>query len=170
MLWGVFTRPPLAWFYFCFTFPGFDATDCPVEIQVLRHSEYKINVGNSLDIDCPVHYCKEKPVMQWCKIDANAICVELKESKIEWNSKVFTLKFFSVHQNDSGIYRCRAIGKNFSSESHGINVIIEGEAHILWKSPFKWKDATHIQKSSCIQDDGSSQHLPPSSCVYPASW
>ncbi|XP_050765300.1 B- and T-lymphocyte attenuator [Gymnogyps californianus] len=114
---------------------GFDATDCPIEIQVKRHSQYKINVGNSLIIDCPVHYCKKKPVMQWCKIEV-ATCVQLKEGKAEWKSNVFTLEVFFVHQNDSGLYHCRAIADNFSSESHGIKVIVEEKsANIITISP-----------------------------------
>ncbi|KAF1398008.1 B- and T-lymphocyte attenuator, partial [Spheniscus humboldti] len=127
---------------------GFDATYCPVEIQVKRNSQYKINVGNSLIIKCPFRYCKKKPLMQWCKIEADE-CVLLKESEAEGNSNVFTLEFFSVNQNDSGIYRCRAIVDEFSSESHGIKVIVEGEAPMLGKSPFKQKGATYRKAHAC---------------------
>lgn len=63
--------------------------------------------------------------MQWCKIEVDT-CVLLKEGKTEWKSNVFTLKFLSVQQNDSGTYHCRAKVDNFSSESHGIKVIVEG--------------------------------------------
>ncbi|XP_062428616.1 B- and T-lymphocyte attenuator [Rhea pennata] len=104
---------------------GFDATDCPAEIQVKRNSQYTSYLGNSLVIYCPVHYCKERPVMQWCKIEGNE-CVLLKESKVEWKtSKKFILEFFSIHHNDSGTYRCRATVGTLSSESHGIRVIVE---------------------------------------------
>ncbi|XP_064378258.1 B- and T-lymphocyte attenuator isoform X1 [Dromaius novaehollandiae] len=104
---------------------GFDATDCPAEIQVKRNSQYKSYLGNSLIIHCPVHYCKERPVMQWCKIEGNE-CVLLKESKVEWKTnKKFILEFFSIHHNDSGTYRCRATVGTLSSESHGIRVIVE---------------------------------------------
>ncbi|NXK05407.1 BTLA protein, partial [Herpetotheres cachinnans] len=127
---------------------GFDATDCPVEIQVKRHSQYKINVGNPLIIACPVHYCKQQPDMQWCKIEV-ATCVQLKEAKTKWESNVFTLEIFSVHQNDSGVYRCRATVDNLSSESHGIRVTVEGEAPILRKSPFKQKDAMYRKAHAC---------------------
>ncbi|XP_010128849.1 PREDICTED: B- and T-lymphocyte attenuator, partial [Chlamydotis macqueenii] len=102
----------------------FDDTYCPIEIQVKKHAQYKINLGNSLMIGCPVYYCKKKPDIQWCKVEVNT-CVLLKEGKAEWKSNVFTLEFFSVHQNDSGTYRCRATADKFSSESHGINVIVE---------------------------------------------
>lgn len=81
-------------------------------------------------IDCPVHYCKKKPVMQWCKLE-EATCILVKEGKAEWKSKMFTLEFLSVHQNDSGLYRCRAIEDNLHSESHAITVIVEGETPIL---------------------------------------
>ncbi|XP_065691762.1 B- and T-lymphocyte attenuator [Patagioenas fasciata] len=114
---------------------GFDATDCPAEIQVKRHSQYKAYIGNSLIIDCPVHYCKKKPVMQWCKLE-EATCILVKEGKAEWKSKMFTLEFFSVHQNDSGLYRCRAIEDNLHSESHGITVIVEeNPANFITISP-----------------------------------
>ncbi|XP_040980691.1 B- and T-lymphocyte attenuator isoform X2 [Aquila chrysaetos chrysaetos] len=114
---------------------GFDATSCAVEIQVKRHSQYKIHVGNSLTIGCPVRYCKEKPVMHWCKMEVER-CVQLKVGKTEWKSNVFTLEVFSIHQNDSGLYRCRAIADNLSSESHGIQVIVEEKsANIITISP-----------------------------------
>ncbi|XP_074784539.1 B- and T-lymphocyte attenuator [Athene noctua] len=114
---------------------GFDDTDCPVEIQVRRDSQHRINVGNSLIIHCPVYYCKKKPVMEWCKIEV-ATCVQLKEGKAEWKSNVFTLEVVSVHQNDSGLYRCRAIGDKYSSESHGIKVIVEEKSeNIIMISP-----------------------------------
>ena len=86
--------------------------------------------------------------MQWCKIEV-ATCVQLKEGKAEWKSNVFTLEVFFVHQNDSGLYHCRAIADNFSSESHGIKVIVEGEAPILRKSPFKQKDAMYRKAHAC---------------------
>ncbi|CAM9672929.1 unnamed protein product [Bubo scandiacus] len=129
---------------------GFDDTDCPVEIQVTRHSQYRINVGNSLIICCPVHYCKKKPVMEWCKIEV-ATCVQLKEGKTEWKSNVFTLEIFSVHQNDSGLYRCRAIVDKYSSESHGIKVIVEEKsANIITISP---ENTTSISEES--QESGN---------------
>ncbi|XP_010072467.1 PREDICTED: B- and T-lymphocyte attenuator, partial [Pterocles gutturalis] len=129
---------------------GFDDTDCPVEIQVERHSQYKINVGKSLVIVCPVRYCKKKPVMQWCKIEVDT-CVLLKEGKAEWKSNVFTLEIFSVHQNDSGFYRCRAIAGNLSSESHGIKVIVEERsANIITISP---ENTTSISEES--QESGT---------------
>ncbi|XP_068549335.1 B- and T-lymphocyte attenuator isoform X1 [Anas acuta] len=103
---------------------GFDASDCPVEIQVQRNSEYVTNIGNSLTIYCPVHYCKERPLIQWCKIEAHE-CVLLDNSKAEWNSTVFILKFFAIHKNDSGMYRCQAVTGNFFSESNEIKVIVE---------------------------------------------
>ncbi|XP_035396485.2 B- and T-lymphocyte attenuator [Cygnus atratus] len=103
---------------------GFDASDCPVEIQVQRNSEYIANIGNSLIIYCPVRYCKERPFIQWCKIEAHG-CVLLDDSKAEWNSTVFTLKFFAIHQNDSGMYRCQAAMGNFLSKSNEIKVIVE---------------------------------------------
>ncbi|XP_064324649.1 B- and T-lymphocyte attenuator [Phalacrocorax carbo] len=103
---------------------GFETTYCAVEIRVKRNSQYKINLGNKLTIGCPVRYCREKPVMQWCKMEVDT-CVLLKEGKAEWKTNEFTLEFFSVNQNDSGIYRCRAIGNTLSSESHGIKVIVE---------------------------------------------
>ncbi|XP_051483481.1 B- and T-lymphocyte attenuator [Apus apus] len=103
---------------------GFNDTYCPIEIQVKRHSKYKTKLGNSLIIVCPVRYCKKKPIMQWCKIEVDT-CVLLKESKAEWKSNMFTLEFFSVRQSDSGIYHCQATVDNFSSESHGIKVIVE---------------------------------------------
>ncbi|XP_009673340.1 B- and T-lymphocyte attenuator isoform X2 [Struthio camelus] len=114
---------------------GFDATDCPVEIQVKRNSQYKSYLGNSLVIYCPVHYCQERPAVQWCKIEGNE-CMLLKESKAEWkaNNK-FILEFFSVHHNDSGTYRCRATAGTLSSESHGIRVIVEEKpANIITSS------------------------------------
>lgn len=68
--------------------------------------------------------------MQWCKMEVDK-CVQLKEGKAEWTSNVFTLEFFAVHQNDSGCYRCEAKADNFSTVSHGIEVIVEGETSIL---------------------------------------
>ncbi|XP_009465010.1 PREDICTED: B- and T-lymphocyte attenuator [Nipponia nippon] len=124
---------------------GFDATYCAVEIQVKRNSEYKTNLGNSLIIACPVHYCEKKPDMQWCKIEVDT-CVVLKEGKAEWDSNVFTLEFFSVNQNDSGTYRCRAIGGNYSSVSHGIKVIVEEKStNIITISP---ENTTSISEES----------------------
>ncbi|XP_029875313.1 B- and T-lymphocyte attenuator isoform X1 [Aquila chrysaetos chrysaetos] len=124
---------------------GFDATSCAVEIQVKRHSQYKIHVGNSLTIGCPVRYCKEKPVMHWCKMEVER-CVQLKVGKTEWKSNVFTLEVFSIHQNDSGLYRCRAIADNLSSESHGIQVIVEEKsANIITISP---ENTTSISEES----------------------
>ncbi|XP_075025314.1 B- and T-lymphocyte attenuator [Calonectris borealis] len=129
---------------------GFDATYCPVEIQVKRNSQYEINLGSSLTINCPVLYCKKKPVMQWCKIEVDT-CVLLKEGKAELKSNMFTLEFFSVNQNDSGIYRCRAIVDNFSSESHGIKVIVEEKsANIITMSP---ENTTNISEES--QESGN---------------
>ncbi|XP_076206903.1 B- and T-lymphocyte attenuator [Aptenodytes patagonicus] len=129
---------------------GFDATYCPVEIQVKRNSQYKINVGNSLIINCPFRYCKKKPLMQWCKIEVDT-CVLLKEGKAEGNSNVFTLELFPVNQNDSGIYRCRARVDTFSSESHGIKVIVEEKsANIITISP---EDTTSISEES--QESGN---------------
>ncbi|XP_072741119.1 CGG triplet repeat-binding protein 1 isoform X2 [Ciconia boyciana] len=133
---------------------GSDATNCAVEIQVKRHSRYKISVGNSLIIYCPVRYCEKKPVMQWCKIET-ATCVQLKEGKAEWKANVFTLEVFSVHQNDSGLYRCRAIVENFSSESHGIEVIVEEKsANIITISP---ENTTSISEGS--QESGNPKIL-----------
>ncbi|KAK4832217.1 hypothetical protein QYF61_021064 [Mycteria americana] len=133
---------------------GSDATNCAVEIQVKRHSRYKINVGNSLIIHCPVRYCEKKPVMQWCKIET-ATCVQLKEGKAEWKANTFTLEVFSVHQNDSGLYRCRAIAENFSSESHGIEVIVEEKsATIITISP---ENTTSISEGS--QESGNPKIL-----------
>lgn len=68
--------------------------------------------------------------MQWCKMEMER-CVQLKVGTAEWKSNMFTLEVLSIHQNDSGLYRCRAIANNLSSESHGIQVIVEGEAPIL---------------------------------------
>ncbi|XP_063215281.1 B- and T-lymphocyte attenuator isoform X1 [Chroicocephalus ridibundus] len=114
---------------------GFNATNCLVEIQVNRHSQYKINVGNSLIIRCPVRYCKKKPVMQWCKVEVDT-CVPLKEGKAQWESNMFTLEVFSAHQNDSGCYRCQAIEDNLSTVSHGIEVIVEEKsANVITISP-----------------------------------
>ncbi|XP_009939551.2 B- and T-lymphocyte attenuator [Opisthocomus hoazin] len=133
---------------------GSDDTYCPVEIQVKRYSQYKINLGNSLIIDCPVHYCKKTPVMQWCKLEVDT-CVLLKEGKTGWKSNVFTLQFFSIHQNDSGTYRCRAIEDNFSSESHGIKVIVEeSPANIVTVSP---ENTTSITEES--QESGNRKIL-----------
>ncbi|KAM6419109.1 B- and T-lymphocyte attenuator isoform 2-T2 [Pluvialis apricaria] len=112
---------------------GFNATNCLVEIQVKRHAQYKINVGNCLIIHCPVHYCEKKPVMQWCKMEVDT-CVLLKEGKAEWMSNVFTLEFLSVHQNDSGCYRCKAIEDELSVVSHGIEVIVEDTTSISEES------------------------------------
>ncbi|XP_049680246.1 B- and T-lymphocyte attenuator [Accipiter gentilis] len=124
---------------------GFDATNCAVEIQVKRHSQYKIQVGNSLTISCPVRYCKEKPVMQWCKMEVER-CVQLEVGKTEWKSNVFTLEVLSIHQNDSGLYRCRATANNLSSESHGIQVIVEEKsANIITISP---ENTTSISEES----------------------
>jgi len=76
--------------------------------------------------------------MQWCKLEVDT-CVLLKEGKTGWKSNVFTLQFFSIHQNDSGTYRCRAIEDNFSSESHGIKVIVEGR-HLYYERALKRSD------------------------------
>ncbi|XP_009673339.1 B- and T-lymphocyte attenuator isoform X1 [Struthio camelus] len=130
---------------------GFDATDCPVEIQVKRNSQYKSYLGNSLVIYCPVHYCQERPAVQWCKIEGNE-CMLLKESKAEWkaNNK-FILEFFSVHHNDSGTYRCRATAGTLSSESHGIRVIVEEKpANIITSSS---ENTTSISEDS--QESGN---------------
>uniref|UniRef100_A0A8D0FSV0 Ig-like domain-containing protein n=1 Tax=Strix occidentalis caurina TaxID=311401 RepID=A0A8D0FSV0_STROC len=135
------TSTTMIFVMFFSSLPGFDDTDCPVEIQVTRHSQYRINVGNSLIICCPVHYCKKKPVMEWCKIEV-ATCVQLKEGKAEWKSNVFTLEIFSVHQNDSGLYRCRAIVDKYSSESHGIKVIVEGETPMIELLCWQWESNT----------------------------
>lgn len=73
----------------------------------------------------------------------------LDDSKAEWNSTVFTLKFFAIHQNDSGMYRCQAATGNFFSESNEIKVIVEGEAPLLQKSPFKQMDSVYRKVHSC---------------------
>ncbi|XP_025897449.1 B- and T-lymphocyte attenuator [Nothoprocta perdicaria] len=114
----------------------FDDTDCPVEIQVKRNSQYTGYLGSSLVIYCPVHYCKERPVMKWCKIEGNE-CVLLKDSKVLWRThKKFILEFFSIHHNDSGTYRCRATAGTYASESHGIRVVVEEKpADIMTSSP-----------------------------------
>lgn len=101
-----------------------------------------------MTIYCPVHYCKERPFIRWCKIEAHE-CVPLDNSKAEWNSTVFILKFFAIHQNDSGMYRCQAVTANFFSESNEIKVIVEGEAPALLKSPFKQMDSMYRKVHSC---------------------
>ncbi|XP_074015119.1 B- and T-lymphocyte attenuator [Numenius arquata] len=129
---------------------GLHATDCPGNIQVHRQSRYKVNVGNSLIIHCPVHYCKKKPVMQWCKME-EATCVQLKEGKTEWKINVFTLEVISVHQKDSGCYRCQIVGDNLLSVSHGIEVIVEEKsANVITVSP---ENTTSISEGS--QESGN---------------
>ncbi|XP_014802880.1 PREDICTED: B- and T-lymphocyte attenuator isoform X2 [Calidris pugnax] len=103
---------------------GLNATDCPGNIQVHRQSWYKVNVGNSLIVRCPVHYYKRKPVMQWCKME-EATCVQLKEGKTKWKINVFTLEVISVHQKDNGCYRYQTVGDNLLSVSHGIEATVE---------------------------------------------
>uniref|UniRef100_A0A8C3KKJ0 Uncharacterized protein n=1 Tax=Calidris pygmaea TaxID=425635 RepID=A0A8C3KKJ0_9CHAR len=106
-----------------------NATDCPGNIQVHRQSRYKVNVGNSLIVRCPVHYCKRKPVMPWCKME-EATCVQLKEGKTKWKINVFTLEVISVHQKDNGCYRYQTVGDNLLSVSHGIEATVEAGAQV----------------------------------------
>ncbi|NXL86484.1 BTLA protein, partial [Alectura lathami] len=132
--------------FFLFSLPGFDVSDCPVEIKVQRNSQYKTTIGNFLVIHCPVRYCKERPVMQWCKIEEDG-CVLLNDSAAQWESNNFTLEFSLINQNDSGTYHCQAaLGTSFS-ESHGIKVIVEGESPL--KSPFKQMDSMYRKAHSC---------------------
>ncbi|PKU40540.1 b- and t-lymphocyte attenuator [Limosa lapponica baueri] len=124
---------------------GLNATDCPGNIQVHRQSRYKVNVGNSLIIHCSVHYCKKKRVMQQCKME-EATCVQLKEGKTERKINVFTLEVISVHQKDSGCYRCQTVGTNLLSVSHGIEATVEEKpANIITVSP---ENTTNVSEGS----------------------
>ncbi|XP_074839609.1 B- and T-lymphocyte attenuator [Carettochelys insculpta] len=102
--------------------------NCTVELQITRGFQYRSEPGGTLSIHCPVKYCTEKPHMNWCKIEGQD-CLFLKDEPTRnaaWmEENVFVLKFLSIHQNDSGFYRCRAIVGRLSSESHVVKVDVQ---------------------------------------------
>ncbi|KAM9171758.1 B- and T-lymphocyte attenuator isoform 1-T1 [Pangshura tecta] len=102
--------------------------NCTVEIQVTRGYRYDGKPGDSLTIACPVKYCTEKPAMNWCKIEGMSCLLLKNESNMHtaWREgKVFVLKIVPVHQNNSGLYRCRATVGGLSSESHSVVVTVQ---------------------------------------------
>ncbi|XP_075764785.1 B- and T-lymphocyte attenuator isoform X1 [Pelodiscus sinensis] len=102
-------------------------TNCTTELQVIRGYKFQSKSGDSLTITCPVKYCTEKPTMTWCKIKGQE-CLRLNDGPTKnatWiQQNVFSLKFTLIHQNDSGLYRCRATVGGVSSESHAVVVIV----------------------------------------------
>uniref|UniRef100_K7GIK6 B and T lymphocyte associated n=1 Tax=Pelodiscus sinensis TaxID=13735 RepID=K7GIK6_PELSI len=115
---------------------------CTTELQVIRGYKFQSKSGDSLTITCPVKYCTEKPTMTWCKIKGQE-CLRLNDGPTKnatWiQQNVFSLKFTLIHQNDSGLYRCRATVGGVSSESHAVVVIVSDSStqqdcaeHPIW--------------------------------------
>ncbi|TFK07810.1 MORN repeat-containing protein 4 [Platysternon megacephalum] len=102
--------------------------NCTVELHVTRGYKYWGKPGDSLSIGCPVKYCTEEPAMNWCKIEGlNCLHLENVPTRhAAWEEgKVFVLNFVSVHQNNSGFYRCQATLGSLSSQSHSVEVIVQ---------------------------------------------
>ncbi|XP_043394342.1 cell surface glycoprotein CD200 receptor 1-A-like [Chelonia mydas] len=101
--------------------------NCTVEVQVPRNCQYQSKPGDSLSIECPVKYCTEKPAIKWCLIQGMR-CLLLKDGPTRcsvWREgNVAVLNFMSIHQSNSGLYRCRAVVGSLSHESHAIRVIV----------------------------------------------
>ncbi|KAM9171071.1 B- and T-lymphocyte attenuator-like isoform 1-T2 [Pangshura tecta] len=107
---------------------GDGTVNCTVEIQVQRGLQYESKPGDSLSIECPVKYCTEKPVINWCLIEG-MWCLLVKDGPTRhtaWREgNVAVLNFMPIHQSDSGLYRCRATLASLSSESHVISIIVK---------------------------------------------
>ncbi|XP_074974279.1 B- and T-lymphocyte attenuator isoform X3 [Caretta caretta] len=119
--------------------------NCTVELLVTRGYRYPRKPGDSLNIECPVKYCTEKPAMNWCKIQETH-CSLLKDGPTRhtaWkDGNVFVLNFVPVHKNDSGLYRCQATVGSLRSESHAVEVLVQEVTTNAPTNPLSMKPKT----------------------------
>ncbi|XP_077198309.1 B- and T-lymphocyte attenuator [Paroedura picta] len=105
-----------------------EAQNCTITVNVERNTQYRLKSGNAAIIKCPVIYCQNKPEIKWYKkIDNSSLLLHSEQRHtFTWIAdNVFVLNFSSVHQNDSGLYRCESISGIQKDTSHYINVTVQ---------------------------------------------
>ncbi|XP_053312981.1 B- and T-lymphocyte attenuator [Spea bombifrons] len=108
-------------------------SNCVNNISIPRSTEYNRSAGEPLTVECPVQFCSQQPPnVTWCKVSGDTICQAIAGGPgiaVQWeerrrNDGVYLLKFVSVHENDTGFYKCWAEFGTQQTVGHVIKINI----------------------------------------------
>ncbi|XP_063298329.1 B- and T-lymphocyte attenuator-like isoform X2 [Pelobates fuscus] len=105
---------------------------CVNGIDIHRHTQYNLSIGETFSLKCPVRFCSEgAPNMTWCKHNGGSCQPIDTDSRIsfEWTEyrahyAVYLLKFQSINLTDSGFYGCSAKYKDQQTVGHLVRINI----------------------------------------------
>ncbi|XP_069746565.1 B- and T-lymphocyte attenuator-like isoform X2 [Narcine bancroftii] len=100
---------------------------CILQVMYAR-ATFNYSIGDTLELNCTVKFCKLNLNIYWCKIEANncePLITNSKENAIS-GTTFLVYKVFSVEHNDTGKYQCVANESSYFSRGHLITVYVHG--------------------------------------------